>query len=210
MKYFKILLAAAAMLNVLMMTATADPGKGPALTIPANRMVELTFTSTRNYSDPFNQVTLDVLFTDPKGHEFLVPAFWNGGTTWKVRYSSPITGVHHYHTICSESRDKGLHGISGYLTVQPYTGKNLLFQHGALRIADDRRHFAYGDGTPFFWLGDTWWMGLTRRLVWPEDVKTLAADRSVKGFNVIQIVAGLYPDMPAFDPRGENEAGFPW
>jgi len=27
---------------------------------------------------------------------------------------------------------------------------------------------------------------------------------------VIQIVAGLYPDMPAFDPRGANEAGFPW
>ena len=26
----------------------------------------------------------------------------------------------------------------------------------------------------------------------------------------MQIVAGLYPDMPAFDPRGENEAGLPW
>jgi len=23
-------------------------------------------------------------------------------------------------------------------------------------------------------------------------------------------VAGLYPDMPAFDPRGRNESGFPW
>ena len=27
---------------------------------------------------------------------------------------------------------------------------------------------------------------------------------------MVQIVAGLYPDMPAFDPRGANEAGFPW
>jgi hypothetical protein len=35
-------------------------------------------------------------------------------------------------------------------------------------------------------------------------------DRSEKGFNVIQIVAGLYPDMPPFDLRGANEAGFPW
>jgi hypothetical protein len=26
----------------------------------------------------------------------------------------------------------------------------------------------------------------------------------------VQIVAGLYPDMPGFDPRGANEAGFPW
>jgi hypothetical protein len=31
-----------------------------------------------------------------------------------------------------------------------------------------------------------------------------------KGFNVVQIVAGLYPDMDSFDLRGENEAGFPW
>jgi hypothetical protein len=38
----------------------------------------------------------------------------------------------------------------------------------------------------------------------------LAADRIKKGFNVIQIVAGLYPDMPAFDERGANEAGLPW
>ena len=48
------------------------------------------------------------------------------------------------------------------------------------------------------------------RLSWPEDFQRLAADRVAKGFNVVQIVAGLYPDMPPFDPRGANEAGFPW
>ena len=53
-------------------------------------------------------------------------------------------------------------------------------------------------------------MGLCHRLHWPEEFQQLAADRKAKGFNVIQIVAGLYPDMPAFDPRGANEAGFPW
>ena len=26
----------------------------------------------------------------------------------------------------------------------------------------------------------------------------------------MQIVAGLYPDMGAFDDRGRNEFGFPW
>jgi hypothetical protein len=68
-------------------------------------------------------------------------------------------------------------------------------------VADDLRHFAYADGSPFFWLGDTWWMGLTKRLTWPEDFQQLTADRRAKGFTVIQIVAGLYPDMPAFDER---------
>jgi hypothetical protein len=89
-------------------------------------------------------------------------------------------------------------------------GDHPLQKHGALRVAGDRRHFEHEDGTPFFWLGDTWWMGLCRRLRWPEDVRTLAADRVKKGFTVIQIVAGLYPDMPPFDPRGANEAGYPW
>ena len=31
-----------------------------------------------------------------------------------------------------------------------------------------------------------------------------------KGFTLVQIVAGLYPDMPGYDPRGANEAGYPW
>jgi hypothetical protein len=77
-------------------------------------------------------------------------------------------------------------------------------------VAPSRRHFEHGDGTPFFWLGDTWWMGLCHRLRFPGEFKALAADRKAKGFNVIQIVAGLYPDMHPFDPRGANEAGFPW
>ena len=38
----------------------------------------------------------------------------------------------------------------------------------------------------------------------------LTADRLKKGFTAVQIVAGLYPDMPPFDPRGANEAGYPW
>lgn len=53
-------------------------------------------------------------------------------------------------------------------------------------------------------------MGLSRRWSWPEDFQIMAADRIAKGFNVVQIVAGLYPDMPGFDPRSANEAGFPW
>jgi hypothetical protein len=184
--------------------------KDTVLKTQANMMVELTFTATRNYPDPFNQVTLDAVFTDPKGHELRVPGFWDGNNKWKVRYSSAVLGTHRFRSVCSETDDKGLNGVTGMIQVLAYKGKNPLLVHGALRIADDKRHFAYADGTPFFWLGDTWWMGLTKRLAWPEDVKALAADRSKKGFNVIQIVAGLYPDMPAFDERGENEAGFPW
>lgn len=175
-----------------------------------NKLVEITFRAAASYSDPFNEVELDAVFTDPSGKQLKVPAFWAGGNVWKVRYSSPLQGTHHFITVCSKNTDKGLNGIKGKVTIKPYKGNNVLLQHGAIKIADDKRHFAYGDGTPFFWMGDTWWMGLTKRLVWPDDVRLLAEDRIKKGFNVVQIIAGLYPDMPAFDPRGENEAGFPW
>ncbi|HEX2748799.1 MAG TPA: DUF5060 domain-containing protein, partial [Verrucomicrobiales bacterium] len=176
----------------------------------ANVMVEMEVKAERTYTDPFNEVTLDVVFTDPRGKEAKVPAFWAGGNTWKVRYSSPLPGTHRFQSTCTEAQDAGLHALSGRIQVTGYTGKNLLCIHGGLKVAEDKRHFAYGDGRPFFWLGDTWWMGLTKRLAWPEDVKALTENRLEKGFTVVQIVAGLYPDMPAFDARGENEAGFPW
>lgn len=184
--------------------------QGTVLKTEANRFVEVTLTAELNYTDPFNQVSLDAIFTDPNGQELRVPGFWGGGNTWKIRYSSAELGTHSFRSVCSGTDDKGLNGRTGKVLVRPYKGRNSLFKHGPLRIADDKRHFAYADGKPFFWLGDTWWMGLSKRLVWPKDVKTLAKDRSKKGFNVIQIVAGLYPDMPAFDERGENETGFPW
>jgi hypothetical protein len=106
-----------------------------------------------------------------------------------------------FQTECSDTRNAGLHGVRGEVTITPYTGENPLFRHGPVRVADDLRHFAYADGSPFFWLGDTSWMGLTKRLTWPEDFQQLTADRRAKGFTVVQIVAGLYPDMPAFDER---------
>ncbi|MFP4444089.1 MAG: DUF4038 domain-containing protein, partial [Spirochaetia bacterium] len=79
-----------------------------------------------------------------------------------------------------------------------------------LGITPGRRTFEFSDGTPFFWMGDTWWMGLSKRLTWPGDYKLLTEDRVRKGFSVVQIVAGLYPDMPPLDSRSENEAGTVW
>lgn len=172
--------------------------------------VQWSFQSGRSYADPFNEVELDVVFTDPAGREQRVPAFWAGGSKWTVRYAPHTTGSHRFRTVCSDSSNPDLHDRRGALEVRPYSGANPLFKHGPIRVAAGRRHFEHADGTPFFWLGDTWWIGLCRRLKWPGDFQRLTADRVAKGFTVIQIVAGLYPDMPEFDPRGANEAGFPW
>jgi hypothetical protein len=172
--------------------------------------MEWSFTSTRSYDNPFADVELDMMVRDPEGTEWRVPAFWAGGQTWRVRYSPAKTGVHTWRSICNDAANSGLHAQHGTLEAVPYQGTNALYRHGPIRVAKDLRHFEHADGTPFFWLGDTWWMGLVKRLRWPEDFQVLTANRLRKGFSVVQIVAGLYPDMPERDRRGANEAGFPY
>lgn len=175
-----------------------------------NVPTEWSYNSGRAYADPFNEVELDVVVTGPSGAELRVPAFWAGDQEWRVRYAAPQPGTYRYRTACSDEDNADLHGQEGVLEVSAYDGDNPLFRHGPLRVSADQRHLEHLDGTPFFWLGDTWWMGLCRRLAWPQDFQLLTADRKAKGFTVIQFVAGLYPDMPAFDERGANEAGYPW
>ena len=150
------------------------------------------------------------MVTDPDGVEHRVPAFWSGESTWRVRYSSAEIGGHSWRSECSDTANSDLHGREGVIEVVPYEGSNPLMRHGPLKVSDIGRHLEHLDGTPFFWLADTWWMGLCKRLGWPGDFQTLTSDRVSKGFTVIQTVAGLYPDMPWRDPRQVNEAGYPW
>ena len=89
-------------------TRRTPKAKAPRPT-PANTPVERAFTAQNGYADAFNEVVLDVIFTDPAGKEFRVPAFWAGGKVWKVRYASPLTGTHSFRTECKPANDAGLH-----------------------------------------------------------------------------------------------------
>jgi len=167
------------------------------------------YVSGKAYADPFNNVELDVVLTGSKG-QWRVPTYWAGGNEWRVRFAPPEAGTYQVTTVCSDKSNPYLHGQASSLEATAYRGNDPLLAHGPLRIAASKRTIEHADGTPFFWLGDTWWMGLCKRWSWPDDFKLMIADRVAKGFTVIQIVAGLYPDMPPFDERGANEAGFPW
>lgn len=176
----------------------------------AAQVIEISFQSTVHYQNPFREVSLTVTFKSPDGKSITVPAFWAGTQIWRVRYSAMLVGMHDYLTHCNDASNVGLHAQQGQILIAAYEGNNPLYQHGAIKIAEDQRHFAYQDGTPFFWLGDTWWMALCDRLTWPHDFKTLVQNRKSKGFNVVQLVAGLYPDMAMFDDRGKSDSGFSW
>jgi hypothetical protein len=181
----------------------------PTIHAVQHQVQEWSLEAAIPHGDPFNELEVDVLVAGPGG-EMKVPAFWGGEGQWRVRFAPPAPGRYSWRSVCTDPADTGLHGREGVIEAVAYTGDNPLLVHGRLGISADGRHLAFADGTPFLWTGDTWWMGLTGRLRWPRDFQLLARDRLHKGFNVVQIIAGLYPDMPAFDPRGNNQAGYAW
>ena len=179
-----------------------------------NVPTELTFEFTGSCQDIFNEIELDVVFESQDGVQWRVPAFWAGGGAFKARFAAPAPGRYTFRTECSNLADSGLHGKSGEFTAQPYDGDCELYRHGRLRVAANQRNLEHFDGKPFFWTGDTWWMGLTTRLDWPDGFKKLTADRVSKGFNLVQIVAGPLPNFEAeteiWHPYQRNESGWPW
>ncbi|MGA8727791.1 MAG: DUF4038 domain-containing protein [Terracidiphilus sp.] len=191
-------------------SSVAKRGLGEERIATAGMATEWSYVSGKQYSDPFNQVDVDAIITLPSGGEERIPGFWAGDSTWRVRYAPPAPGLYKIRSACSDAANHDLHGQTMTLDAHPYAGDNPHYKHGVLKVGDSARHFQHADGTPFFWLGDTWWMGLCKRLSWPDGFETLTADRVHKGFTMVQIVAGLYPDMEPFDERGANEAGYPW
>ncbi|MBC7319132.1 DUF5060 domain-containing protein, partial [bacterium] len=69
--------------------------------VTQNCIIEWSFESERSYKDPFSEVDVSAVFTEPDGEEKLIPAFWAGGNIWKIRYASPKIGRHKFRTICS-------------------------------------------------------------------------------------------------------------
>jgi hypothetical protein len=179
-----------------------------------NKPMEFALTAERSYSDIFNDIEVDVVFTGEEGGSWRVPAFWAGYDVFRVRFAAPRPGGYTWRSECTDPDDPGLHGRSGRLEAMSYDGPCSLYQRGRLRVAKSGRTLEHADGRPFLWLADTWWMGLTPRLDWPDGFRRLVEDRVRKGFNTVQIVAGPLPDFCATEairhPQQANEAGWPW
>ena len=75
------------------------------------------------------------------------PGFWDGGDSFKVRFSPPASGVWNYTT---HSKHAALDGQTGSLTVdQPSNGN-----HGPVQVFDSY-YLRYADGTAYHQFGTT-------------------------------------------------------
>ncbi|QGZ94936.1 DUF5060 domain-containing protein [Terricaulis silvestris] len=173
-------------------------------------MFEATFESAKSYENPFRDVDLDVHFTDGT-QSWRVPAFWRGANRWGVRFAPPSAGRYSYRIQCSDLKNGDLNQSDQIVEVDAYEGPNRLLKRGPFRVSASGRFFEHRDGTPFYWLGDTWYTGLSDRLSW-EAFQTLTADRKAKGYSAVHIAVMTVSneeDAP-FDPGFCNEGGRAW
>lgn len=124
------------------------------------------------------------------GRIMTIPGFWDGGEMWKIRFAPPEPGKWAYETI---SADRKMNRKRGELVVSAWNERELRdnpARHGFIYVNKNDpgkgRYFVYSDGTPFLWIGDTWWDWTNRRIRF-ESFKKLADTRADQGFNIGQL-----------------------
>jgi len=153
---------------------------------------EFFFVSAKTYKNGFSDVNLDVVFSHSNGIKFRVPAFWDGGNIWKVRFAPTQVGEWTYRTVCSDSANHSLHNQTGVLLCSKYRGTLDIYKHGFVKTLPDIKYLVYDDDTPFFYLGDTHWNMPAEQLESSSD-KTISSQfrylvdkRIQQGFTVYQ------------------------
>ena len=117
---------------------------------------EIEFVSDKVVRD-ITKTELDVVFTNrTSGTEMVVPGFWDGNKSWKVRFAPTEYGIWDFVTKTT-GEDIGINGIKGTLASNAYKGDLAIYKHGFVKTEENLRYFVYNDGTPFFYLGDTHW-----------------------------------------------------
>ncbi len=173
-----------------MLLAAAPAAAQPREPIHASRwrVSELRFTAEADHTDPFDfeRARFVAEMTGPDGVRLVVPGFWDGERNWVIRFTPTAEGRWDYVTAFSDASDHGLHGVRGSVDAGGVTGETALRKHGGfLRLGEGRHHLVHTDGSPFFWLGDTWWRVPSSYV--PFDDFTRMVDRRVaQGFTVFQ------------------------
>lgn len=165
---------------------------------------EITLRAEGVYENAYTEVDVWAVFENENGETIRRPAFWDGGSNWKIRFAPPDDqSLWTWQTYASQENDKGLHGLSGKIQTTPYQGANSLLKHGLLQMSPGKRNVVHRDGTPFLVVGDTPWAIPFRAT--KEQVELYARDRQAKGFNTALLMS-VQPDTKAEGPNERNTA----
>lgn len=165
--------------------------------VPRWGLFEEVFTGTSQPENPLQDVELKVTFVPPSGEPRTVRGFWDGGSTWRVRFSPDQTGTWRYTTAAAPESDAGLHARRGTFRVVGPRGGTRFDRHGPVRVSRARTFLEHADGTPFFWLADTGWNAAL--LSTPEEFDDYVRTRARQRFTGVQWVATEWRASPDGD-----------
>lgn len=146
---------------------------------------EFNFFSKINYLNPYSDVTISVIYKGSGNQTIKGYGFWDGENNFKIRCMFPTAGTWTWETICSDSTNKELHNRKGIIEVGEYSGNNILYERGYLKISVNKKYLTYHDGTPFFWFADTPWSALIAAT--QDEWENYIQKRKSQHFNVLQI-----------------------
>lgn len=164
--------------------------------------VERSFRAADATAEPHLDRTLSVTFSHQSGADHVVPGFWDGGATWRVRFAPTRPGRWTWETD-PDPYDPDL-DRAGEFVAADYDGPNRIRRHGFLRA--DGRGFAHDDGTPFFWLADTAWSAGAKAT--PEEWREYVRARAAQGFTAVQV--NTLPQHDASQPHDRLPFGNEW
>ena len=169
----------------------------PETTIKKWSIFEVTLSTSTNYNNPYLDVDVEGTFISENGDTLKIPGFWDGNDTWRVRMTPNEAGKWRYTITSSDPQLTA----AGTLSVLDSTA------HGFVHVSRKNSHaFAYSDGTPFFWLGDTDWDLYSLKTPFNGIFQAYIDSLSIQGFSIIQGLIGENPNTRT-NGAGINEGG---
>jgi hypothetical protein len=166
-------------------------------------LIEVTLRAEEEYKSPYTEVDVWIDLEGP-GFKKRIFGFWDGDNIFKIRYIAPSPGRWTWLS-GSNQDDSGLNGQHGELEALEWgeweKNENPC-RRGFIRATENGHALRYDDGTPFFYLADTWWAAGTFRYPWYDDdelrpagpgmgFKDMLRYRKELGYNGIGIIAAF-------------------
>ena len=120
--------------------------------------VDIAFTGP-DAANPYTDVDAWVIFTHDSGRQLRRPVFWDGGTSYRVRFASTQPEGEWRWSVHAARPDHDFKPAHGTLTAGPpiQDHPHRAVARGFVTAHPSGRSFCYADGSPAFWVFDTAW-----------------------------------------------------
>jgi hypothetical protein len=155
---------------------------------------EISFAASKTYTNPFQDVDLTATLTHAdSGKSIAVNGFYDGDSTWRLRFMPTELGAWRYAT---QSADAGLNGKEGRVDCIEPTKPYL---HGPLRA--EGRRFVHADGVRRFLISTRLSCHLSPPDVWRKAIDYL---KSYRINRVLFIMGGVHGTVKALYGEGPD------